>query len=98
MVEVKTKEQIPSRCGIDCKECKFQKENGCLGCSNISKPFWGEKCPVKSCCEGKNLLCCGECDEFPCELLTSFAYDKEQGDHGLRIENCKNWCQNRETV
>ena len=30
--------------------------------------FWGV-CPVKSCCEGKKLKHCGECNEFPCTQL-----------------------------
>lgn len=94
MVEVHTKERIQSRCGIDCRNCEFQERKGCKGCLAVEKPFWGT-CPVKDCCEGKGLDCCGECDEFPCELLTSFAYDKEQGDDGLRIENCKLWCQSK---
>jgi len=37
--------------------------------------------------------CCGNCQEFPCKLLNSFAYDKDQGDNGLRIENCRLWCK-----
>ncbi len=89
---IKVKEKIESRCGIRCSECEYKESVNCQGCINITKPFWGESCPVKSCCEGKNLDCCGECDEFPCDLLKSFAYDKEQGDNGLRIENCKTWC------
>lgn len=64
----------------------------CGGCVNISKPFWGDKCDIKSCCEQKKIDNCGECTEFPCELLKSFSYDKEQGDDGKRIEQCKKWC------
>jgi len=45
-----------------------------------NEPFWGDSCPVKSCCEGKGLEHCGKCSDFPCELLSQFAYDKEQGD------------------
>lgn len=82
---------IQSRCGILCEECHYKEETGCNGCVNISKPFWGESCPVKSCCENKNLAHCGQCDIFPCELLTQFAYDKEQGDEGKRIEQCRCW-------
>jgi len=92
VVEVDTKVKIESRCGICCSKCEFLKQNNCQGCLNIKKPFWGDSCPVKSCCESKGIACCGKCEEFPCELLNSFAYDKEQGDNGLRIENCKNWC------
>ena len=82
---------IESRCGILCNECKYKEPMKCYGCVNIAKPFWGEQCPVKSCCENKNLEHCGKCEVFPCELLTQFAYDKEQGDNGKRIEQCKKW-------
>lgn len=82
---------IESRCGILCSNCEYKDSTGCKGCVNIDKPFWGEQCPVKSCCEDKKLQNCGACNTFPCDLLISFAYDKEQGDNGLRIEQCKKW-------
>ena len=90
---LKEKTKIESRCGICCSNCHFLEEKVCNGCTKIEKPFWGDACPVKTCCEDKKLACCGECDTFPCDLLKSFAYDKEQGDNGLRIENCKEWCK-----
>jgi hypothetical protein len=31
------------------------------------------------------------CGDFPCDLLNQFAYDKEQGDNGKRIEQCRKW-------
>jgi len=77
---------IESRCGILCSECEYREKLKCEGCVHILKPFWGESCPVKACCEDKNLKHCGECDEFPCLLLNQFSYDKEQGDEGKRIE------------
>lgn len=82
---------IQSRCGIQCGECGFRESAGCKGCVNIDKPFWGEKCEVKSCCEGKKLAHCGECKDFPCELLNSFAFDEQQGDGGKRIDTCRIW-------
>jgi len=63
----------------------------CKGCINIEKPFWGENCPIKSCCENKGIEHCGICDNFPCSVLTGFSYDKEQGDNGKRINQCKDW-------
>ncbi len=83
---------IESRCGVVCSECEYKEEMNCKGCIHIKKPFWGESCPIKDCCEGKTLENCGQCNDFPCELLNSFAYDKEQGDEGKRIEQCKKWC------
>jgi len=83
---------VESRCGILCDQCTYKEEMGCDGCINIEKPFWGESCPLKTCCESRKLEHCGLCQEFPCDLLNKFAYDKEQGDNGLRIEQCRNWC------
>ena len=82
---------IESRCGLLCGECEYREKMNCGGCVAIAKPFWGDACPVKSCCEGKKHKHCGECGEFPCDLLTQFSYDKEQGDDGKRIEQCKVW-------
>jgi len=61
------------------------------GCTNITKPFWGDSCPVKDCCEGKGIDHCGLCQNFPCTLLTQFAYDIGEGDNGKRIETCRKW-------
>lgn len=82
---------VESRCGILCSECEYRDEMSCGGCIQIDKPFWGDACPVKSCCEGKGLAHCGECNDFLCGLLKQFAYDKEQGDDGKRIEQCRKW-------
>jgi hypothetical protein len=63
----------------------------CKGCIAITKPFWGDACPVKVCCEEKKQEHCGLCPDFPCDLLVQFSYDKEQGDNGKRIEQCRVW-------
>jgi len=84
---------MESRCGIVCSECDFFQDKTCAGCIAIDKPFWGEFCPVKSCCEGRRYEHCGQCEDFPCKLLNQFAYDKEQGDEGKRIEACRMWAQ-----
>jgi|GEM_PF-124060 len=81
---------VESRCGILCSQCEYLEQCG-GGCTKISKPFWGDSCPVKDCCEGRDYEHCGQCPKFPCELLNEFAYDEEQGDNGKRIEICRNW-------
>lgn len=81
---------MESRCGILCGKCEWQKNGKCKGCVNIDNPFWGA-CPVKSCCEGRGLEHCGECSEFPCTRLEEFAYDENQGDCGVRLDQCKIW-------
>lgn len=82
---------IESRCGILCSQCTYMESTGCRGCVNIERPFWGESCPVKSCCEGKGLQFCGQCATFPCDLLNRFSFDEVQGDKGLRIGQCRKW-------
>jgi len=84
---------IKSRCGIVCdtKLCKETYGFDCAGCANISKPPWGDSCPVKDCCEGRGHDHCGLCNDFPCDMLNEFAYDKEHGDDGKRIEQCRMW-------
>jgi hypothetical protein len=86
---------IESRCGIECSKCDYKDQMNCLGCVSIEKPFWDQKvgCPIKNCCESKEMEHCGYCSNFPCELLKSFAYDKEQGDDGKRIKKCQEWCK-----
>ena len=80
-----------SRCGILCGECTYREQTGCAGCVHMQKPFWGDSCPVKDCCEAKQQEHCGQCEMFPCELLKQFAYDEKQGDGGKRIEQCRCW-------
>jgi len=82
---------VESRCGILCSECTYREPMNCAGCIYMEKPFWGESCPVKSCCENKGFEHCGVCEIFPCDLLTRFSYDKEQGDNGKRINQCQVW-------
>ena len=81
---------IESRCGLRCSDCNFRESMGCKGCVNMDKPFWADSCPVKSCCEKKGLQHCGECDDFVCPLLHTFAYDMEQSDNGAESSNAKN--------
>ncbi len=69
---------IESRCGILCSECNYRDEVNCKGCVNIAKPFWGDICPVKSCCEEKKLSHCGECKTFPVIYSNNFPMMKNR--------------------
>ena len=82
---------IESRCGLLCSECSFREQMGCKGCVAMNKPFWADSCPLKSCCEAKGHGHCGECADFVCGQLHTFAYDMEQSDNGARLEQCKKW-------
>ncbi|NLK95868.1 MAG: DUF3795 domain-containing protein [Clostridiales bacterium] len=83
---------VESRCGLKCSECEYKEKVNCKGCIAMDKPFWGESCSVKSCCESKEQEHCGQCGQFPCKVLLQFAYDEKEGDNGKRIEQCKKWC------
>ncbi len=84
-----------SRCGKKCSECSHREEYGCAGCKNITDGYWGSKCELKECCEGRYLDHCGLCGEFPCKLIREFSYDKDTGDDGERLLNCKEWLDKR---
>lgn len=82
---------VESYCGIICSECSYREKVNCPGCLACKgKVFHGE-CRVAMCCIKHGKSNCGLCEEFPCNLLKEFAYDKEHGDDGARIEVLKNW-------
>lgn len=87
--------KIESYCGIECSSCELKQSNCCGTCVKTKGVTFYKKdgtvCPVAQCAISKNRRFCGECAEFPCELLTRFAFDKEHGDNGKRIEQCKIW-------
>lgn len=81
---------IESRCGVRCKVCERKEAVNCTGCITMKKPFWGGECGVKSCCEGKKLDFCGECIDFPCDMLSNMGKDKGFNPD-IKIEQCKKW-------
>lgn len=90
------KTTITTYCGLDCTDCEFVKSCGCRGCvATKGRPFHvspeQEPCPVAKCAMERGAAFCGECEEFPCELLKSYSNDPEHGDtpKGARIEACK---------
>ena len=81
-----------SRCGLCCSTCEGREEANCKGCVHMELPFWGEECPVKSCCEKKSLAHCGQCPDFPCATLADMG--KEEGfDNTERIARCQKWAR-----
>lgn len=82
-------ERIDSYCGLSCKECSFKAPCNCKTCiASEGNPFFGT-CELADCAKSRSVRFCGECGEFPCELLTRYSYDKEHGDNGARIQRCK---------
>ncbi|MCY6485525.1 DUF3795 domain-containing protein [Clostridium aestuarii] len=79
-----------SRCGVCCNSCERKEKVNCSGCLNMSAPFWGGSCSVKTCCEEKGYNHCGECDIFPCDVLSNMGVE-EGYDPLPKIEQCKKW-------
>lgn len=79
-----------SRCGICCNQCERKEEVDCKGCLEMKTTFWGGNCGVKSCCETKKLNHCGECGDFPCEMLATMGVELGY-DPAPRLANCKKW-------
>lgn len=91
---------VDSRCGLLCNSCTYKEPMNCGGCIETKgNPFHGE-CPVAVCCQDRELEHCGLCKDVPCELLTQYSCDPEQGDnpHGARIEQCKKWAKAQEQL
>ena len=81
-----------SRCGVCCGSCERKEKVNCKGCVEMAAPFWGGVCKVKSCCEDRKYNHCGNCVDFPCEMLANMG--KEQGfDPSLKIEQCRRWVE-----
>lgn len=77
-------------CGLSCKDCESMKISKCGGCITADgKPFFEAYCEVAACAHSKNKKFCGECENFPCEILKNYSFDPEHGDNGARIECIK---------
>ena len=80
---------IDSYCGMDSSKCGYVKAQLCDGCTAKKGNPAIENCEIVACATTRNKRFCGECEDFPCEKLERYAYDKEHGDNGKRIECCK---------
>lgn len=78
-------------CGLSCTQCEFKEKMNCPGCiASQGHPFHGA-CEVAECAKSKGRRFCGECGDFPCEILTRYSNDPEHGDTpaGARVERCR---------
>ena len=83
--------KFASRCGIYCGDCEYREKFHCATCrESQGKPFWGS-CELAQCSIDKGIDNCSLCKDFPCKLLTEYAYNEEQGDNGQRIMNLREW-------
>lgn len=75
-------------CGLSCASCDCKEAMNCGGCiATEGNPFHGT-CEVAECAKSRKKRFCGECEDFPCDLLKKYSFDNEHGDDGARIENC----------
>lgn len=76
-------------CGLYCGGCGSYKENFSVGCKGCRiEPNLVSDCPTIPCAQRKGLLHCGECPEFPCEMMTSF-YSDGIKHHALALKNIR---------
>ena len=84
-----------SVCGYDCHACQFFKDNKCDGCRIVApqgKCVWGGKCDLHDCAVGKGFTHCGQCPDFPCDMLVN-AMTSESGTEGMEkaFDNLRNF-------
>lgn len=58
-------------CGGDCEQCGLFYDGGCNGCRETGGKRIGNECAIFNCCLEHNVLFCGICWEFPCEMINS---------------------------
>ncbi len=76
-----------SFCGIYCGGClNFKKNYNCQGC-RVDETLL-EDCPFIPCAKAKTLTHCGECQEFPCTMMSDF-YNDGNPSHYKAFENMK---------
>ncbi|MDP8219868.1 MAG: DUF3795 domain-containing protein [Candidatus Stygibacter frigidus] len=74
-----------SYCGIYCGGClNFKKNYNCQGCRYEENML--SDCPLRACAIAKELIHCGECEEFPCKELIEF-YEDGVPLHDLAYKN-----------
>ncbi len=86
-----------AKCGMDCTWCRFAEESGCPGCMYCispengggSKLFEDEECDAGVCCTERGFAHCGQCPEFPCDILKEISFDPDTGDEGNRLMRLK---------
>lgn len=69
-------------CGVDCSVCPDHLQGKCPGCR---KTVWsqGDACLPAACCGKKGILCCGDCESFPCADMAAFYAESESHRQAL---------------
>ena len=85
---MKTIDESIAYCGVDCGVCGDYTAGTCPGCR---KSVWPAKdpCPPVGCCGRREISCCGECGDFPCEMMRGFYEESES--HRAAGERMRQW-------
>ena len=59
-------EKLLGKCGFYCGGCPTHISGNCKGC--LEEHSDGD-CFARDCVLKKDLSCCGQCDEFPCDTI-----------------------------
>jgi hypothetical protein len=64
---------LVAACGLYCGACGKYKKGKCPGCAKNEKAAW---CTVRTCCMGKGIATCAQCQECPdpkaCKKFNNF--------------------------
>ena len=71
-------------CGVDCSVCSDYISEKCPGCRQTEWPE-GDACPPVSCCGERAIRFCGECGQFPCEMMKDFYRESESHEKAYRL-------------
>lgn len=73
-------------CGVDCAVCGDFLDGKCPSCRATD---WKDDdvCKPVKCCTDRGILLCGQCDEFPCAMMSAFY--EESDSHRLAEERMK---------
>ena len=63
-------------CGVDCAACTDYANNVCPGCRLSTWPE-GDECPPVACCRKQGITLCGQCPQFPCDMMAEFYTESE---------------------
>ena len=69
-------------CGVDCSVCPDYLAGKCSNCRNTVWPE-GDACMPAACCGEKGILCCGDCESFPCAEMAGFYAESESHRQAL---------------
>ncbi len=76
-------------CGVDCSVCGDYLDGKCPSCRESDWSGSDICLPVK-CCVDKGISLCGQCGEFPCQMMSEFYQESDSHRQaGLRMSRMR---------